>query len=105
MKISAKELKLALDSGQSLVLIDVRRQSDYDEDPNLIPGATWYDLEQMDAWSQDIPKDADLVVYCAHGRSRSQAALEHFTNNGYKVKLLDHGYDGWRDAGGTVVPT
>lgn len=103
MKISAEELKMAMDGGQSMVLTDVRRQSNYDEDPNLILGATSYDLKQMDAWSQDIPKDAELVVYYAHSRSRSEAALEYFTNNGYNVKLLDHGYDGWRDCCGKAV--
>ena len=75
MKISPAELKQALDNNQVYVLIDVRRQSDFDEDPNVIPGAVWYDLELINTWSQGIASNADVVVYCAHGKSRSQAAF------------------------------
>ena len=104
MKISPAELKKAFDSNQPYVLIDVRRQSDFDEHPNVIPGAVWYDLDQINAWSQDIAANADVVVYCAHGKSRSQAAFDHILAMGINVKLLEGGFDGWRDADGAVVP-
>ena len=103
MTIPPAELKQALDSDQAYVLIDVRRQSDFDADPNVIPTAVWYDLDQIDTWSQSIAADANVVVYCAHGRSRSQAAFDLFSKKGMKVQLLEHGYDAWRDAGYEVV--
>ncbi len=104
MKISPAELKKALDSDKAYSLIDVRRQSDFDEHPNVIPGAVWYDLDQINAWGQDIASNADVIVYCAHGKSRSQAAFDHFSEKGISVKLLDGGFDAWRDADGAVVP-
>lgn len=105
MKISPDELKQALENNQDYVLIDVRRQSDFDEDPNVVPGAVWYDLDQIETWGEKIAADANMVVYCAHGKSRSQAAFEHFSQKGINVKLLEGGYDAWRDAGGTVIPS
>ena len=102
MKISPAELKQALDTQKSFVIIDVRRQSDFNEDPNVVPGAVWQDLDQIDTWSQGIKPDADIVVYCAHGKGRSQAAYEHFSGKGNNVQLLEGGFDAWRDADGDV---
>ena len=69
-----------MDGGQSMVLVDVRRQSDYDEDPNLIPGATWYDLEQMDTWShmtsQKMPSLSSIALMVAAAAKRHSSILQ-----------------------------
>jgi hypothetical protein len=41
--IDAKALNELLDSGAPLTLLDVRRSSDYEADPNIIKGAVWRD--------------------------------------------------------------
>jgi hypothetical protein len=34
----------------------------YDADPETIPGASWRDPEQVETWSQEIPKDRRVTV-------------------------------------------
>jgi rhodanese-related sulfurtransferase len=70
--IRPEELKKILEKG-SVLLLDVRRKADYDAVPETIPGAAWRNPEQVETWSQEIPKDRGVVVYCVKGGSVSQS--------------------------------
>jgi len=41
--IDPKDLVSVMESGESVVLIDVRRKDDYNADPQMIPSAVWKD--------------------------------------------------------------
>lgn len=48
----------------NVVLIDVRRMGDMIP-PEKIPGARIENWEQASSWAGDIPKDKEIITYCA----------------------------------------
>jgi rhodanese-related sulfurtransferase len=43
------------------------------------------------------------VLFCAHGRSISNASVDHLTKAGYKARLVPGGFDSWKEAGGATA--
>jgi rhodanese-related sulfurtransferase len=82
-RIAVSDLKRKLDSGEKFLLIDVREASEIDQE-GAIPGAIHIPVGQLDARMKDIPKDVEIVFYCASGR-RASAAAEKFIKAGYKA--------------------
>jgi rhodanese-related sulfurtransferase len=92
-------VKRRLDAGESLVLIDVREESEWGA--GHIPGAIHLgrgilerDIEQL------IPDHAqEIIVYCGGG-FRSALAAENLKKMGYERPVsMDGGMSGWRAAG------
>ena len=61
-RIAISELKQKLDSGEKLLLIDVREDWELEEN-GAIPGAIHIPMAELDMRMKDIPKDVDLVFY------------------------------------------
>ena len=99
VKISAAEAKEMLDKG-GYVLIDVRKQEEYDE--KHIPGCilVTIDKEDVEAFKEAIvkaapDKNAKTIVYCKAG-FRSEIAAKAMCTLGYTdVYDLTEGMDGW----------
>ncbi len=62
-RITPEELKQKLDSGEGIVIIDVRHTLDFEADPSIIPGALRIPSEQLESYPE-IPKDREVIVYC-----------------------------------------
>lgn len=63
-RISKDELKAKLGS-PNMVLIDVRTGSDWKESGEKITGAVRMDPETVDTWAATLPKDKEIILYCA----------------------------------------
>lgn len=63
-RVSKGYLKAILES-TDLVLIDVRSQNDWEKSNEKITGAVWMDPKTVDTWSETLPKDKEIVLYCA----------------------------------------
>lgn len=63
-RIAIDELKAKLGSSD-MVLLDVRAKNDWDKSNEKITGAVRMDPETVDAWAGTLPKDKDIVLYCA----------------------------------------
>lgn len=91
LELTAEEAKQRLDEDDSIILLDVRTQAEFDE--GHIPGAVCLPNEDITA---DLPlpfdKDAEILVYCRSGRRSAQAA----------EKLADMGYTYVADFGGII---
>lgn len=61
-RIKISELKKKIDSGAKMLLIDVREDSELEQD-GAIPGAIHIPVGELDARMKDIPKDVDIVFY------------------------------------------
>ena len=61
-RIAIPDLKKKLDSGEKLLLIDVREDWELKAD-GAIPGAIHIPVAELDARMKDIPKDVQLVFY------------------------------------------
>jgi hypothetical protein len=61
-RIAIQELKKRLDSGEKLLLIDVREDWELEQN-GAIAGAIHIPMAELDARMKDIPKDAEIVFY------------------------------------------
>lgn len=90
--ISAEEAKERLDSGDALVLVDVRTKEEFDaghiESALLLPNE-----EILDTPPELLPdKNAEILIYCRSGNRSAQAAK----------KLVAMGYTNVYDFGGII---
>ena len=102
--ISHADLRKVLSQPDSAVILDLRRDSDYDKDTVSVPSARRLHPDKIAEWSGSLPKDKEILLFCAHRRPISNASVDYLTKNGYKARLIAGGIDGWRDAGGTLAP-
>ena len=91
-KISAADAKARMDSGDTIVVLDVRTQEEYDA--GHIAGAMLLPNETIvDAQPAELPDlNAEILVYCRSGNRSAQAAN----------KLLALGYTNVVDFGGII---
>jgi glyoxylase-like metal-dependent hydrolase (beta-lactamase superfamily II)/rhodanese-related sulfurtransferase len=101
LQIKAESLKQKIDKGEDIFILDVRTPEEhkawkisYDKykDSSLIPID---DLSSPDAL-RNIPKDKEIVTFCAHG-NRSMSAAKILSQHGYNAKSIKRGLDGWND--------
>jgi len=63
-RILKEELKAKLGS-PDLVLLDVRAKNDWEESGEKITGAKRMDPTTVDTWAGTLPKEKEIVLYCA----------------------------------------
>ena len=63
-RISKDELKAKLVS-PGMILIDVRAESDWEKSDEKIKGALRMVPEAVDTWAATLPKDKEIILYCA----------------------------------------
>ena len=91
-KINAVEAKARMDSGDEIVILDVRTKEEYDA--GHIAGAILVPNESItDKQPELLPElDAEILVYCRSGNRSAQAAR----------KLIAIGYTNVVDFGGII---
>lgn len=91
-KLSADEAKERMDSGDDIVILDVRTEEEYEE--SYIPGAILIPNETIGTEPlTEIPKlDQEILVYCRSGNRSAKAAK----------KLIEAGYTNVYDFGGII---
>lgn len=96
--LTVPELKKKPDA----ILLDTRAKAEYDV--SHLPGAHWVGYDDFDlSRVKDIPKDADVVVYCSVGY-RSEKVGEKLQAAGYQhVHNLYGSLFEWVNQGNTVV--
>lgn len=86
--------------GKDIIILDVRRESDINTDKQMIPGAIHRDPEQVEEWSQDLPKDKEIVIYCARGGSVSNKILDKLLEKNLNARYIEGGFAAWKEATG-----
>jgi len=64
-RITAEELRQKLESGEEVMIVDLRQQLDVQAAPSRIPGALRMAMEELEKRHQEIPRDRDIVLYCS----------------------------------------
>ena len=64
-RITPEELRAKMDAGEQVIVVDLRHLMSVEADPELIPGAKWIDPENLDQRAAEIPRDREVVLYCA----------------------------------------
>jgi len=63
-RITPDELKHKIDSGEDVVVVDLRGSLDFEADPKTIPGAIRLAPDKMADGHQQIPRDREIVLFC-----------------------------------------
>ncbi len=63
-RITVDELKGKLDSGEELVIVDLRHSMDFEADPETIPGAFRMDSKELEEKNDRLPRDREVILYC-----------------------------------------
>ncbi len=63
-RITVDELKKKLDSGEDLVIVDLRHSMDFEADPETIPGAFRLDSKELEEKNDRLPRDREVILYC-----------------------------------------
>jgi Fe-Mn family superoxide dismutase len=80
-------------------VLDVRRAAVFEQAKATLPGATWRDPALVTAWSADLPKDREVIVYCVYGHEVGRATAMRLRSAGVNARFLRGGIDGWQAAG------
>ena len=97
-RITADELYQRQEAGEELIILDLRPHVEFEQNPLLIRGAQHRALEEIQAWSLEIPRDRDIILCCTCPNEASSARVAvQLHNSGLKrVRPLLGGMDGWR---------
>jgi membrane protein DedA with SNARE-associated domain len=63
-RISVDELKKKLDAGETLSIVDLRHNLDFEADPETIPGAVHLDSKELTEKGGLLPFDREVILYC-----------------------------------------
>jgi len=104
-RIDVAELYELMQAGAEPIIVDVRSATARALEPRWIPGALHVPLEEIAKHIKDLPRDRDIVLYCACPSEASAARVARvLMNHGFKkVRPLHGGLDAWRAAGYAVV--
>ena len=105
-RITPAELKARLETGAPLVIVDLRTPLDIETAPYKIPGARWIPPESLRDPHRVLPRDHEVVFYCAEPNEATSARMALALNSrGFKkVHPLSGGLEAWREAGFEVEP-
>ncbi len=109
--VSVDELKLKLEHGEPVAIIDVRGSTDLLANDNKIKGAIYVRPRRLKSRLalpplKDIPKDREIVTYCACPNDEASVrAAQVLNESGYRrARVLKGGWVAWKRAKGVVEP-
>lgn len=94
--ITPQAFKEHIDKEKNILVLDVRRNADYEADREMIPGAVKRNPEQVEQWAQEIPRDKDVVVYCIRGGSVSNSVVDKLLAAGVSACYIEGGWEAWK---------
>src|ERR1700730_18105016 len=100
-RITPEELKQKLDAGEDILVVDLRHSLDFDANPETIPGALHVDAAELEEAYQVIPRDREIVLFCACPNEVTAARLALILRSKgiTRIRPLSEGYEGWRSRG------
>ena len=100
-RITPEELKGKMDAGEDVLIVDLRHSLDFDANPETIPGALHIDAAELDEASEVIPRDREIVLFCAcpNEATAARTALMLRNRGITRIRPLAEGYEGWRSRG------
>jgi len=98
-RITVDELHQRQEAGEPLLVVDLRSHLELEQDPALIRGAIHLALEEVELRHEEIPRDRDIILYCAcpNEVSSARAALRLHRKGISRVRPLLGGIDAWRE--------
>ncbi len=101
-EISANQLFRLIGAADQPLIVDVRTDADFDDDPRLAPGAIRWPFDAMDRLAETA-RGRKVVVYCQKGMKLGHGAAAALRALGVDAETLTGGQFAWRDAGLPMV--
>ncbi len=100
-RITPEELKGKIDAGEDVIIVDLRHALEFEAQPETIPGALHMDAAELEEASEAIPRDREIVLFCACPNEVTAAhlALLLRSHGITRIRPLAEGYEGWRSRG------
>jgi membrane protein DedA with SNARE-associated domain/rhodanese-related sulfurtransferase len=100
-RLEPEALKLMLDSGEPVYIVDLRHPLELVPDPFTLPGAHHLSPDTLAQRSGEIPLDRDIVLYCTcpSEATAAKTAMALHKLGVDRVRPLRGGYDEWKRLG------
>jgi rhodanese-related sulfurtransferase len=100
-RITPEELKEKLDAGEDVLIVDLRHSLEFEANPETIPGALHVDAAELEEAYEVIPRDREIVLFCACPNEVTAARLALLLRSKgiTRIRPLSEGYEGWRSRG------
>ena len=102
-EITVSQLSRLLGTPSAPVIIDVRIDEDFEQDPDLVPSAFRHSHQQIASLVPEL-QGRRVVVYCQKGKKISQGAMAILRHHRVQAESLEGGHFAWRDAAEPLVP-
>lgn len=102
-EISPAQLSRLIGLPDCPVIIDLRIDDDFNDDPQIVPTAVRFSHTDI-AGIRDHLNGRNCIVYCQKGRKISQGVAALLRIEGLGCEVLEGGHFAWRDAGLPLVP-
>ncbi len=103
--ITPRQLLRLIGTAQAPILVDVRTDIDFGDDPCLIPGALRWPYDDIDG-IKELAGDGPCVILCQKGKKLSQGVVSWLHADGHQAEYLEGGTFGWRELNGAPsIPT
>ena len=100
-EIDVAELKTRLDSDETVRLIDVRSQQEWDQ--GIIKDGEFMPMETVPARLEDFDNEVTNLIYCRSGVRSAQVCLFLAEHADIKAINLRGGILAWAQSGGDVI--
>lgn len=102
-EITVSKLSRLIGMPDAPVLVDVRIDEDFQNDPRLIPASFRHPFDDIAALKPQLGTGR-VVVICQKGKKISQGAAAMLRDLGIAAETLEGGHFAWRDAKEPLVP-
>ena len=101
--VEADALTFSIETGAALAgapgTLDVRREEDYLQSGQVIPGASWRDPSRVHEWSQELDASKPVLLYCLRGKDIGRSTVLALRARGLDARYIAGGIEAWRAAG------
>lgn len=101
--ITSSQLARLIGTPDCPILIDICIDADFADDPRLIPTSYRHPFGEIEALVPEV-QGRSCVIICQKGKKLSQGAAALLRTHGIQAEVLGGGVQGWRDAGGALIP-
>lgn len=100
--ITAEEIKVMLDSGTKVQIIDTRPRHYSTRAQDMMEGAIWRDPERLDDWIGELSKTEPVVTFCVYGFHIGCETAATLRKAGFDARYMAGGHYAWKAIKGPV---
>jgi Fe-Mn family superoxide dismutase len=100
--ITPEEIRVMLDSGTKVQIIDTRPRHYTTRAQDMMEGAVWRDPERLDDWIGELSKTEPVVTFCVYGFHIGCETAATLRKAGFDARYMAGGHYAWKAIKGPV---